>query len=193
VWLCALVTLLLLTAWVLTAWKDFGVIHSHAMPTGPRESVIRTDWFVFSSGRFVWSVAISTWAMPGKYESRFIPQWKRSISRDTNGTVNSWGVGSTRNGGIFALGFGFETYVLPAWKRRTEERGWRVLLPLWFPTLIAMTPCAIATFRWRRRRRRFKLGLCTRCGYDLRAAEGRCPECGTPLPKETPIALPTSS
>ena len=30
-----------------------------------------------------------------------------------------------------------------------------------------------------RRRKREKLGLCVKCGYDLRGSEERCPECGS--------------
>lgn len=47
------------------------------------------------------------------------------------------------------------------------------ILPGWWLSL---------AMRSLRNRRRSRLGLCTTCGYDLRATPGRCPECGVLAP-----------
>ncbi len=57
-----------------------------------------------------------------------------------------------------------------------------VHVPLWLPTLFfAASTVYLAPdfFHRRRRRKRKMLGLCLKCGYDLRASEERCPECGS--------------
>ena len=88
-----------------------------------------------------------------------------------------------------------------------DGRFWMVfgltegLAPIWLPLSVIVyqpgispTPLkmgamylafAALTAAWRRRRERRRLvltrragGQCVRCGYDLRATPGRCPECG---------------
>ena len=63
--------------------------------------------------------------------------------------------------------------------------GWAVAVPLWFPVALSgALPAWYFGGRRRRARRRWRLGLCTRCGYDLRASTGRCPECGHDIPSD---------
>jgi len=52
-------------------------------------------------------------------------------------------------------------------------------IPLWFCSALFSILPLIQLPRTVRRLRRRKLGLCSYCGYDLRATPDRCPECGT--------------
>jgi predicted amidophosphoribosyltransferase len=47
-----------------------------------------------------------------------------------------------------------------------------------WPTWILLL---LSTPYWSKRRRRWIGGRCQRCGYDLRASAGMCPECGAPV------------
>ena len=55
----------------------------------------------------------------------------------------------------------------------------RVAVPLHGPVLLYVLCYWLNPVRVRRKRRR--RGLCTSCGYDLRASTVRCPECGQPI------------
>jgi hypothetical protein len=57
-----------------------------------------------------------------------------------------------------------------------------LVVPYWFPTFACGLLPALRTRRSAKARakdRRLRAGLCVRCGYDLRATTGRCPECGS--------------
>ncbi len=54
----------------------------------------------------------------------------------------------------------------------------RLQIPLWIPALAFASMLMLCYLPQRRRRKRKKLGLCVKCGYDLRASKERCPECG---------------
>lgn len=66
-----------------------------------------------------------------------------------------------------------------------HEMEWRSYPVWWLPAPFIFISLAgfAGAIRWRRRR---LAGLCAVCGYDLRASEDRCPECGTLIPSKLP-------
>ncbi len=59
---------------------------------------------------------------------------------------------------------------------------WSVRVPIWpIAALFAVALPSLALAYRLRRRRCHKMGLCIKCGYDLRGSQERCPECGTPF------------
>ena len=63
--------------------------------------------------------------------------------------------------------------------------SWAVGVPYWFVALVSGLPPIVYARRAMRRRRLAMAGCCRRCGYDLRASSGRCPECGQSMPVTT--------
>ena len=56
---------------------------------------------------------------------------------------------------------------------------WQVAVPLWIPAFIfGLLLHSCRPLHFHRRRKRKRLGLCLKCGYDLRGSKERCPECG---------------
>jgi hypothetical protein len=60
----------------------------------------------------------------------------------------------------------------------------KIAAPYWAISALLASPSLVLRKRWQKWResRRRGQGLCLACGYDLRASEDRCPECGTIIP-----------
>jgi hypothetical protein len=84
-------------------------------------------------------------------------------------------------GNVEGLGFSFGGL------RGSEGSLWNLQVPYWFATATLLVPPVLWIVRSGRRRKRSRAGLCRRCGYDLRASGGVCPECGARV-KEGAVA-----
>jgi len=68
-----------------------------------------------------------------------------------------------------------------------------VSIPHWVPILLLLVPMALLIVGRARARRAARVGLCRKCGYDLRASPDRCPECGTAVTAPSPPRSSSSS
>ncbi len=105
-------------------------------------------------------------ARPPKPTSRIVAKIKSTFPEGTR-----WSFGSDITGtpGIASW----------QWLPSAQRSGVTTILslPVYLLTIItAALPCHHTLAVYRRRKRK-KLGLCLKCGYDLRGSEDRCPEC----------------
>jgi hypothetical protein len=87
-----------------------------------------------------------------------------------------------------AFGFGFFAASYVEQRGPTADRA--IWMRCWLPWLVTVGLAGRMANDEARGWRRRTLGLCLRCGYDLRDLPSRCPECGTPhaVPKARPAA-----
>lgn len=74
-----------------------------------------------------------------------------------------------------AFGFAYA-----AGKPMSTGPAYGIAVPYW----LLAGALALATWHLLRRAARAAPGCCPVCGYDLRGSPERCPECGTPAPRE---------
>ena len=56
--------------------------------------------------------------------------------------------------------------------------GTYIQIPTWYFVLLTGLLTALLWLPWSRHRRRYRVGCCTACGYDLSGGQSVCPECG---------------
>lgn len=176
------VALLASAVWVRSIWR----LDQLQWDTDPRPLPV-----VVGQAPMVWAHGYDIRSSAGGLLIFWSSKWAPALNyRKPTGSSFSWVIedqpeypyiGSQRARVRFQFG-GFELST-QEWSFPT---GWNrtrlVVMPLWFVIAVLGAPGVIMLTRDRRRRRRNKTGCCMKCGYDLRATPGRCPECGLPAP-----------
>lgn len=126
---------------------------------------------------------VSVWLWVRSYESVFVDTFGHSSSGHKSLMLYRGNVSFTKYGPAPA-----SSGVMP----RESPAIWTLRVPIWSIALLfgVVLPGTELALRLRRRRRR-KMGLCIKCGYDLRGSKERCPECGTAC-RETAARLQRS-
>ena len=161
--LCSAVSLLLCLA-ICVLWGDSysfqrvavwnGVTDFDFLSNHGRIRVVRRDWFIQVNGRAVRQVY--------NRDGQFSGETRRYDGEDAVGDGAGWPLGFGSGRGPFGDGI---------------ERRRQVTVPHWSLAVALAVAPAIAVYCRVRRGRRTP-GLCSACGYDLRATPRRCPECG---------------
>jgi hypothetical protein len=152
-WVATVLTVLLLLAWMSSGWWGF--------------TYNRVDH------KADYAFAMGAGSVVCRFRERFSPstlsnwQWVNASKLDWRSwrrSLNMWRYHDT------TTTFGRERYV-----------GASVVFPMWAPLVATIPMGALAWVFDIRALRRERVGLCSKCGYDLAAISPQtpCPECGT--------------
>jgi len=131
-----------------------------------------------------WSFAGLAWEAGGAVKTPFREPSNTEAARalTTRGSGPWAGMGMGRPFGPVPAATPGEVLVAP-W--------WFVTVPVWPAVVISSWLLGLSVLQFSRRLRQqwlAKHNRCIRCGYDLRASSGKCPECGTPIPERMKLA-----
>ncbi len=77
---------------------------------------------------------------------------------------------------IWPSGVSFRS-LLPGFVSIPANPSWEIWVPFWIPVVtLGVTFWLCRPLYHHRRRKRKKLGVCLKCGYDLRGSKGRAPD-----------------
>jgi hypothetical protein len=185
-WAAAIVPVFISTCvlWVRSYWVGDQYYRSHwtalrgpDVPhgaTGGDRLNERAIWLISGRGGF---------AVETRFQDISFP-WHLENARPVNVTTRISGdpsypaVGSAAPSGVGRLGFGYWSSSYGSEYVATSRRIW---FPAWSAALLTGAFPAMwlqRHARERRGRRWARAALCSKCGYDLCASPGRCPECG---------------
>ena len=137
----------------------------------------------WSAERPVFAVFLST----GKLDVQWAPALNQNdlAPNEVVTTVRSWSRYDTRVADEISFDFAGLAYRTKSVDRNPHFDAFTVsaiTIPMWLPLLLWAIPLAAVPYCQRHAAR---IGLCPKCGYDLRATPNRCPECGTPIAKNS--------
>ena len=170
--------------WVRSHYRSHNIIWSVRVHSGDWRHWEMTDAGVALRPGVLLIGRVSEWAGSAAESP---PAWRRSRPRyNGSGTMAAAQLAPSR------LGFGWARDVSSpsANPRRPGRRATLLCVPWWSLLLAASTPAlhrllpglyrqVRLTVRFARARHAARLGMCAKCGYDLRATSDRCPECGS--------------
>ena len=172
--LIALMTLALATNVLLwpVSYRTVPVAIRESWPEGGGSE---TEWLLIAKGRIGFAQSKHPWAKPAAGIAPN-PRFRSKLEVIAGRPSYEWNYHARSRPDGWEL-WGLQVQRSTSQQSRSESLN--IYVPCWLVTAVLGAALAGAALRQSRKgRHREAADRCIRCGYDLRATPGRCPECG---------------